>query len=136
MKPLSLAITMLLMASCTSLPGPISHNDISGDTNTGSITIHATRKMRRAYMTLNDSIVINGKSFKSVKIESVPEKSYKINMASKQTWGRELHSEKFETIVLPDKNTDIIVNTPSGTLTNVVYLSFIGLFASIPFLFL
>ncbi|WP_247236103.1 hypothetical protein [Telluribacter sp. SYSU D00476] len=135
MRVVVLAVAMLSIASCASLPKSISDGNLSSGINKGSITIHCTRQLRNAFITLNDSLVINGESFKTIKIESVTPESYEIHIVSKQTWGRELHSEKFKITVVANRNTDIVVNAPSGTLTNVAYLSFIGLFASIPFLF-
>ncbi|MEO1254076.1 MAG: hypothetical protein AAFY41_04190 [Bacteroidota bacterium] len=124
------------LASCVSLDKSINYNSTDDTQENGSITIHGTRKVSKAFVTINDSLFIDNKTFRTAHIDALPPGDYTIKITSRHTWGRELHNEEFNVMVKPGSNIDIVSNVPNGTPSNVAYLSFIGLFASLPFLFL
>ncbi|MDN5216995.1 hypothetical protein QQ020_33300 [Fulvivirgaceae bacterium BMA12] len=137
MKWFVLSLLTVLSTACaprlvSTLPAQSTPNPV----RTCKVTITGTRTIRNVYVSINDSLVIAGKTFRSLELDSVPVGKQNVRIISKQTWGRESHNELFNVMVVAGGNVDIVSNVPSGTAPHVGFLSVIGLFASLPFLFL
>lgn len=80
---LLLATFLFLFASCAKNIHVFYQTE---STNTGSIMLIPTRPTEKAYVTINDNLIVDKKNVKSVMIENVPEGNYSVHYTSDNSW--------------------------------------------------
>ena len=91
--------------------------------NTGIVILKPAKPTSRTFVTINDNLLIDKKSIKSVTVKNVPAGEYSIHYSSDNSWYKDKMDVQINTEIEPGKEVTKIIEVPPYSTGYWIYIS-------------
>lgn len=123
MKKTSLLLIVVVLIGFSSCSKHLYVNYQSESSNTGQIVLKPSTPTSRTFVTVNDNLIVDKKSVKSVTIANVPAGDYKVHYTSENSWYKDKLDTELDVEMANGKEITKLIEVPPYSTGYWIYVS-------------